>query len=82
MPVSSRRYPELLLSRGCPQLNVSESLDQGFLSHYSAEATNALLWCIGALLGWGSGLVAHYITGVATALVQSLSKGPVLRFPR
>lgn len=29
--------------------------------------TPETLWCIGALVGWGSGLAAHYITGVATA---------------
>lgn len=24
------------------------------------------LWCLGALIGWGTGVAAHYITAVAT----------------
>ncbi len=25
------------------------------------------LWCLGALFGWGLGIIAHYISGVMTA---------------
>lgn len=36
----------------------------GFLVPFNLLTSPETLWCLGALIGWGSGVIAHFITGV------------------